>query len=112
LSAHMPRSFITISLTICMLVYSTAQRALHSSPTRRSSDLAERPRASRERNAQLGARGAGRCPRCRRSKSRRTRDTRGAGECRERSEEHTSELQSPYDLVCRLLLEKKKGRRC
>src|SRR5207248_158731 len=29
-----------------------------------------------------------------------TRDAR-------RSEEHTSELQSPYDLVCRLLLEKK-----
>src|SRR5438094_1284485 len=27
---------------------------------------------------------------------------------RPRSEEHTSELQSPYDLVCRLLLEKKK----
>src|SRR5438094_1328186 len=27
---------------------------------------------------------------------------------RNRSEEHTSELQSPYDLVCRLLLEKKK----
>src|SRR5437867_8110763 len=27
----------------------------------------------------------------------------------ERSEEHTSELQSPYDLVCRLLLEKKKS---
>src|SRR5207248_11767958 len=25
-----------------------------------------------------------------------------------RSEEHTSELQSPYDLVCRLLLEKQK----
>src|SRR5437867_4834729 len=25
---------------------------------------------------------------------------------RQRSEEHTSELQSPYDLVCRLLLEK------
>src|SRR5437867_5327315 len=24
-----------------------------------------------------------------------------------RSEEHTSELQSPYDLVCRLMLEKK-----
>src|SRR5207248_8601368 len=28
-----------------------------------------------------------------------------------RSEEHTSELQSPYDLVCRLLLEKKKKTR-
>src|SRR5256885_3216409 len=31
-------------------------------------------------------------------------DRRGA----ERSEEHTSELQSPCNLVCRLLLEKKK----
>src|SRR5258708_11340478 len=29
-----------------------------------------------------------------------------------RSEEHTSELQSPDHLVCRLLLEKKKHRRC
>src|SRR5256885_9770492 len=28
---------------------------------------------------------------------------------RYRSEEHTSELQSPCNLVCRLLLEKKKG---
>src|SRR2546426_2322579 len=28
-----------------------------------------------------------------------------------RSEEHTSELQSPCNLVCRLLLEKKKTRR-
>src|SRR5690349_22963729 len=28
--------------------------------------------------------------------------------CRRRSEEHTSELQSRRDLVCRLLLEKKK----
>src|SRR5437867_13225815 len=31
--------------------------------------------------------------------------------CRRRSEEHTSELQSPYDLVCRLLLEKKKKKK-
>src|SRR5207248_8356423 len=31
-----------------------------------------------------------------------------AGLLPKRSEEHTSELQSPYDLVCRLLLEKKK----
>src|SRR5438876_7370036 len=30
---------------------------------------------------------------------------------RPRSEEHTSELQSPVHLVCRLLLEKKKSRR-
>src|SRR5699024_11727494 len=34
------------------------------------------------------------------------------GGCRdERSEEHTSELQSRFDLVCRLLLEKKKTTR-
>src|SRR3989454_6268442 len=31
-----------------------------------------------------------------------------AGLLHERSEEHTSELQSPCNLVCRLLLEKKK----
>src|SRR6266851_2894740 len=33
---------------------------------------------------------------------------RGAAVAVERSEEHTSELQSHHDLVCRLLLEKKK----
>src|SRR5258708_29517265 len=31
------------------------------------------------------------------------------GHSRQRSEEHTSELQSPDHLVCRLLLEKKKN---
>src|SRR2546426_2318048 len=29
------------------------------------------------------------------------------GRCQSRSEEHTSELQSPCNIVCRLLLEKK-----
>src|SRR2546426_8822695 len=33
----------------------------------------------------------------------------GAGDIEQRSEEHTSELQSPCNLVCRLLLEKKKN---
>src|SRR2546426_5929351 len=33
---------------------------------------------------------------------------RGADQDQARSEEHTSELQSPCNLVCRLLLEKKK----
>src|SRR5256885_1949639 len=33
----------------------------------------------------------------------------GPGVARARSEEHTSELQSPCNLVCRLLLEKKKN---
>src|SRR5699024_11945528 len=35
------------------------------------------------------------------------RKGRGAGHRALRSEEHTSELQSRFDLVCRLLLEKK-----
>src|SRR5258708_32085484 len=33
-------------------------------------------------------------------------------ECLVRSEEHTSELQSPDHLVCRLLLEKKNRKNC
>src|SRR5256885_3738779 len=44
------------------------------------------------------------------------REGKGQARCREgddlpgvRSEEHTSELQSPCNLVCRLLLEKKKN---
>src|SRR3974390_3677677 len=42
--------------------------------------------------------------------SRRSRDSprRGIRPIARRSEEHTSELQSPIHLVCRLLLEKKK----
>src|SRR5437764_10719561 len=39
---------------------------------------------------------------------KRGRSCRTASTCRRRSEEHTSELQSPMYLVCRLLLEKKK----
>src|SRR5438105_11065361 len=39
------------------------------------------------------------------------RDARVAREDLERSEEHTSELQSRVDLVCRLLLEKKKKKK-
>src|SRR2546427_6458055 len=38
----------------------------------------------------------------------RADDSRNCGECVFRSEEHTSELQSQSNLVCRLLLEKKK----
>src|SRR5690349_24969117 len=56
-----------------------------------------------------------RCPRrgparaSRRRGSARRRPRRTTARCRpRRSEEHTSELQSRRDLVCRLLLEKKK----
>src|SRR5256885_12819632 len=48
--------------------------------------------------------GARRRHHVRRQLDRRIRADRGIG----RSEEHTSELQSPCNLVCRLLLEKKK----
>src|SRR5438132_7327548 len=67
-----------------------AHRDLHSFPTRRSSDLLQRvARASG---------GAVVSPASLGSVVERLR----------RSEEHTSELQSHSDLVCRLLLEKKK----
>src|SRR5207249_11176629 len=52
--------------------------------------------------------------RSRRARGSRGRSRRCAGRARQRrvrwprSEEHTSELQSRFDLVCRLLLEKKK----
>src|SRR5437762_9796590 len=45
----------------------------------------------------------------RRSGRRRRRRTRSWSPRYVRSEEHTSELQSPMYLVCRLLLEKKKA---
>src|SRR5256885_15500990 len=52
------------------------------------------------------------CPAAHRSpKSRRPRDWKKNWKCRYRSEEHTSELQSPCNLVCRLLLEKKKKKK-
>src|SRR5256712_9971052 len=60
---------------------------------------------ARARHATMGAR-----PRAaphRRSDARLVRDY--GARARFRSEEHTSELQSRSDLVCRLLLEKKKS---
>src|SRR5256885_2915341 len=53
-----------------------------------------------------------RSPHCPRQAARRWRPGRPHGRHRHpgRSEEHTSELQSPCNLVCRLLLEKKKKR--
>src|SRR5256885_11784924 len=43
-----------------------------------------------------------------RDRQRHRGDCSGGGRQPGRSEEHTSELQSPCNLVCRLLLEKKK----
>src|SRR5437868_15268117 len=82
-------------------------RALHSFPTRRSSDLSA---------VNLGARLAAperhfasvATSKHRRRSTASTRSTRNLQGKHGRSEEHTSELQSRFDLVCRLLLEKKK----
>src|SRR6266513_4139448 len=65
-------------------------RDLHSFPTRRSSDLETLARAIHHAHTQGIVH----------------RDLKPANVLR--SEEHTSELQSRFDLVCRLLLEKKK----
>src|SRR5256885_3545657 len=48
---------------------------------------------------------------CRRRKDGRLLPQEGDHWRQDRSEEHTSELQSPCNLVCRLLLEKKKKKR-
>src|SRR5437773_8871616 len=56
-----------------------------------------------------GSSGRGGGERPPRSAGRRERSGSGSAGAR-RSEEHTSELQSHHDLVCRLLLEKKKNK--
>src|SRR5699024_11771415 len=87
----------------------------HSLPTRRSSDLASAcAPCSRCAPIPSGASPAGtrrccttspRSPTSSRQRSPARSSSRSSG-C-SRSEEHTSELQSRFDLVCRLLLEKK-----
>src|SRR5438034_10277148 len=72
---------------------------LHSFPTRRSSDLCWIPARGGSRRLSPLSGTVPRTPAWRR---------RGIS----RSEEHTSELQSHSDLVCRLLLEKKKKTPC
>src|SRR5205807_3627338 len=63
-----------------------------------------RPAAERERHHRSAFLGAG----LRAAETIRCRRPGDRGQAQRRSEEHTSELQSPCNLVCRLLLEKKK----
>src|SRR5207244_10505162 len=98
-----------------------APRCLPPFPTRRSSDLRgrasrsvdERPLLERSITGRLSGPAAMelRVPapvtRFLRARRRLRQWWCGASERSQRSEEHTSELQSPDHLVCRLLLEKK-----
>src|SRR5690348_17926385 len=84
-------------------------RDLHSFPTRRSSDLSG---ACTRPSRSCTGRGCSCSTRRRQEPTWRPGRTSWSwcGISPRRSEEHTSELQSPVHLVCRLLLEKKKQR--
>src|SRR5437016_9140944 len=84
------------------LAFSTAHEDLHSFPTRRSSDLRRAPSPRRMPYVEGDVDDAGQLVQRDHVRHRQHRPRRM------RSEEHTSELQSLTNLVCRLLLEKKK----
>src|SRR5437773_12369953 len=83
--------------------YCCCPRYLHSFPTRRSSDLLPTSFSSQGPSIRFATASAS--YRIGRSFVRSISRRNG----RFRSEEHTSELQSHHDLVCRLMLEKKKA---
>src|SRR5437879_6676635 len=91
-------------LTLFFFYSYVALRALHSFPTRRSSDLLQHPAEYRLMRFHI-------------DQPPGARQGRVIGRhllqshIQKRSEEHTSELQSPMYLVCRLLLEKKKKKK-
>src|SRR5207249_5264958 len=95
-----------------------AHRDLHSFPTRRSSDLIHRP-AGQGALPPIGRQRPldSKCPALNQPHPSTVACGTSSWSARalaprawrpRRSEEHTSELQSRFDLVCRLLLEKKK----
>src|SRR5947207_6260088 len=91
---------------------------LHSFPTRRSSDLVRvsprpprnsRPAVDHKSSLALISASASLLTSCHKARPGDRCSRRDVARLDyERSEEHTSELQSHSDLVCRLLLEKKK----
>src|SRR5207237_10739012 len=80
-----------VTFVLFLFLPSALHRNLHSFPTRRSSDLERRHDDSQGRLHFFEEHGR-----------------QSSLEKVQRSEEHTSELQSHLNLVCRLLLEKKK----
>src|SRR5438874_12911553 len=103
--------------SLLFFIRSGDQRDLHSFPTRRSSDLDALARAgglteSANSHDVVIIRAGQRIPVIRWDTDAASGVDLQSGDQvvvgRKRSEEHTSELQSRRDLVCRLLLEKKK----
>src|SRR5207248_10071959 len=83
---------------------------LRSFPTRRSSDLRSRRSCPSIAPIEIVTSRRADMPEARAHSAPTSAGVRhiGAAARDDRLEDHTSELQSPYDLVCRLLLEKKK----
>src|SRR5206468_10984996 len=110
---------LTSSLFSFFFYYYLAPPDLHSFPTRRSSDL--QFSGDPVNQARVGNRRDNTA--CflevldkmeqnqRKNDSRRHKFSARTNRADTRSEEHTSELQSRSDLVCRLLLEKKKRKK-
>src|SRR5207237_5961851 len=96
------------TLASSLLTRSGAHRDLHSFPTRRSSDLRRLRRGGRR--SQIGGQSDHRADALVTAEAQAfgCRPAHVPGQDNQRSEEHTSELQSHLNLVCRLLLEKKK----
>src|SRR5437773_9650357 len=103
---------------LCLFYFSGPPRVLHSFPTRRSSDLSIAESIDRFKPVLARAKADGvrvrgyistvlGCPYEGEIKPQAVVDVAKVL-WDLRSEEHTSELQSHHDLVCRLLLEKKK----
>src|SRR5207249_6672348 len=94
--------------------YSPTTPHLPSFPTRRSSDLHKSRQAhdgSRRQTARCEVKVNSKHAHANRAERHQPDFDMAPAEHFARSEEHTSELQSRFDLVCRLLLEKKKKKK-
>src|SRR5258708_21280323 len=92
---------------VVMAMFSTPQRGCHGAFRDTFVTQASSSRRAASRRP-VGVQGIGAAERARRDPRRAPRARDEDPLAAVRSEEHTSELQSPDHLVCRLLLEKKK----
>src|SRR5690606_41576241 len=104
ISEHV-RLFTSIFHSLCLL-QSDDHLLLYSFPTRRSSDLQAEQGGDVDREDRHVGDVGERAQQGERAEDRQPADGQ-RHQRRHRSEEHTSELQSRENLVCRLLLEKK-----